>query len=113
MTAAFAPRKLGETLEALKSAGVPCTEAQAGDSELFLDDPQAAAMDMVATRQHATAGELRLSWQYVQFGGTLPTTGRPTPLLGEHTKEVLRDIGYNDAEIAKLHDDEVVKTETA
>ena len=113
MTAAFAPRKLGETLEALKSAGVPCTEAQAGDSELFLDDPQAAAMDMVATRQHATAGELRLSWQYVQFGGTVPTTGRPTPLLGEHTKEVLRDIGYNDAEIAKLHDDEVVKTETA
>ena len=113
MTDAFAGRKLTDTLAALKQAGVPCAEAQAGDSELFLDDPHAQAMDMVAVRQHATAGELRVSWQYVQFGHTAPTTGNPTPLLGEHTDEVLREIGYNDAEIAAMHANGAVKTETA
>lgn len=111
MTEAFAGRSLRETLAALKAAGTPCVEAQAGDSELFLDDPHAQAMDMVAVRQHATAGELRVSWQYVQFGGTAPTTGNPTPLLGENTDEVLRDIGYSDADIAAMHANGAVKTE--
>jgi crotonobetainyl-CoA:carnitine CoA-transferase CaiB-like acyl-CoA transferase len=35
----------------------------------------------------------------------------PTPLLGEHTREVLREVGYTDAEIAALHASGAVKTE--
>ena len=111
MAAGFAERGLQETLAALKRAGVPCAPAQAGDSELFLDDPHAQEMGMVATRQHPTAGALRVAWQYIRFGHTSSTQGRPTPLLGEHTDEVLREIGYDSDTIAALHAEGVVKTE--
>jgi formyl-CoA transferase len=37
-----------------------------------------------------------------------PEKLHPTPELGQHTEEVLRDLGYNDAEIAKLRAREVV-----
>ena len=112
MAAGFAGRALVETLAALNGAGVPCAEAQAGDSEIFLDESHAHENNMVATRQHPTAGTLRVAWQYIRFGHTSPTDGRPTPLLGEHTDEVLREIGYDENAIAALHKDGVVKTET-
>ncbi len=113
MAAGFEERAFAESLAELKRAGVPCTEAQAGDSELFLDDPHALENDMVAVRQHPTAGTLRVAWRYIRFGNTSPTQGRPTPLLGQHTDEVLREIGYDADAIAALYAEDIVKTETA
>ena len=66
----------------------------------------------MATRQHPSAGTLSVAWRYVQFGNTEPAPGRPTPLLGEHNDEVLREVGYDDDAIRRLHADGVVKTET-
>ena len=113
LATAIAQRSKAETLAALQAAGVPCTEAPAGDAEIFLGDPHVAANDMIAVRQHAKAGSMRVAWQMVQFGDTRPSAGLPTPLLGEHTAQVLREIGCSDAEIRSLHADGVVKTETA
>jgi len=109
MAAGFAQRELTQTLAALRRAGVPCAQAQPGDSELFLDDRHAHENGMVAVRQHPTVGELRVAWRYIQFGHTSATQGRPTPLLGQHTDDVLREIGYGADAIAALHADGVVK----
>jgi crotonobetainyl-CoA:carnitine CoA-transferase CaiB-like acyl-CoA transferase len=92
---------------------VPCTEVPAGDAEIFLDDPHAAANDMVAIRQHPSAGRMRVAWQLVQFGDTRASAGLATPLLGEHTAQVLREIGCSESEIRDLYADAAVKTETA
>jgi crotonobetainyl-CoA:carnitine CoA-transferase CaiB-like acyl-CoA transferase len=54
---------------------------------------------------------LRVAWQLVQFGDTRSSAGLPTPLLGEHTAQVLREIGCSESEIASLHAGGVVKTE--
>ena len=100
LATAIAQRSIAETLAALQAAGVPCTEAPAGDAEIFLDDPHVAANDMIAVRQHAKAGSMRVAWQMVQFGDTRPSAGLPTPLLGEHTAQVLREIGCSEARSA-------------
>ena len=108
----LAAHSLDETLAALKQAGVPCMEAQKPDSEHFLDDPHSQANDMVLSRQHPTGGELRIACNYIRFGNTAMPVGRPTPLLGEHNDDVLREVGYDDGAIAALHEDGVIKTET-
>ena len=113
MTAAFADRTLAETLSSLNAAGVPALEAQSGDSEYFLDDPHAAANDMVSAHDHARAGKLRLARQYIRFADTDVPAGQVTPLLGEHNEEVMREVGYSEEEIKTLYDDGVVKTETS
>jgi crotonobetainyl-CoA:carnitine CoA-transferase CaiB-like acyl-CoA transferase len=108
----FAGLRLAESLERLRAAGVPCAPATAGHSELFLDDPHAAANDMVATHQHPVVGQMRVARHYVRFGNTAVVPGRPTPLLGEHTREVLQEVGFSEPAIAALYAKGVVKTET-
>lgn len=108
----FADLGLDETLTRCATAGIACAPAVAGDSGIFLDDPHAAANDMVITYQHPVLGQLRVAWHYVQFGHTMPTPGKATPLLGEQTRAILQEIGYSDATIAEFFDQDVVKTET-
>jgi crotonobetainyl-CoA:carnitine CoA-transferase CaiB-like acyl-CoA transferase len=108
----FADLSLDATLTRCAAAGIPCAPAVAGDSEIFLDDPHAAANDMIITFQHPVMGKLRVAWNYIQFGNTTSTPGKPTPLLGEQSREILQEVGYSDQPIAALLDQGVVKTET-
>ena len=107
----LAQRSVAETLTELRAAGVACSEVPAGDAEIFLGEPHTAANDMVAVCQHPKAGEMRIAWQLIRFGDTRLPAGLPTPLLGEHTSAVLREIGCSESEIESLHADGVVKTE--
>jgi crotonobetainyl-CoA:carnitine CoA-transferase CaiB-like acyl-CoA transferase len=102
-----------DALAALRAAGVPCSEVRPPDSEAFLDDPNTIANHMVAVRQHPSAGKLRVAWQLVQFADTRAAEGPPTPLLGQHTNEVLREIGYREGDIRSFYAAGVVKTEAA
>jgi crotonobetainyl-CoA:carnitine CoA-transferase CaiB-like acyl-CoA transferase len=107
----FAGLRLEDSVRRLQAAGVPCAPAMAGDSAVFLSDPHAMANDMVATYQHPVLGQMQVARHYVRFGHTAVLQGRPTPLLGEHTREVLREVGFNEEAIAALHAKGVVKTE--
>ena len=108
---AFASRSVADTLAALKKSGVPVVQANEGHSEIFLGDRQALDSGLVTKRQHPKAGTMTVAWNYVQFLGTALSAGRPTPLLGEQTDEILSQIGYSDAEIRALHASNVVKKE--
>jgi crotonobetainyl-CoA:carnitine CoA-transferase CaiB-like acyl-CoA transferase len=45
------------------------------------------------------------------FGSTRPVQIRCTPLLGQHTREVLTEVGYTEAEIDALYDKSIALTE--
>jgi crotonobetainyl-CoA:carnitine CoA-transferase CaiB-like acyl-CoA transferase len=107
----FAALRLDESLARLHAAGVPCAPAVSGHSEVFLSDPHTAANDMVATYQHPLLGQKRVARHYIRFGHTEVLQGRPTPLLGEHTREVLQDAGFPASAIVELYAKAVVKTE--
>jgi crotonobetainyl-CoA:carnitine CoA-transferase CaiB-like acyl-CoA transferase len=107
----FAVLPLEESLARLRTAGVACAPVLKGQSEIFLRDPHALANDMVATHQHPVLGQMRVARHYVRFSDTAVVTGRPTPLLGEHTREVLQEVGYTEPTIAEIYAKGVVKTE--
>jgi crotonobetainyl-CoA:carnitine CoA-transferase CaiB-like acyl-CoA transferase len=109
----FAALSRQESLERLQTAGVPCAPVMDGQSEVFLGDPHATANAMVATHQHPVLGQMRLARHYVRFGNTAVVPGRPTPLLGEHTRQVLQEAGFSEPAIAALYTKGAVKTEEA
>jgi len=60
------------------------------------------ALELVEQYDHPQAGRLRQARAAARFSATPTTIRRGAPALGEHTDEVLGEIGYSAAEIADL-----------
>jgi crotonobetainyl-CoA:carnitine CoA-transferase CaiB-like acyl-CoA transferase len=68
----------------------------------FMKDPAVLHHDMVHEYDHPEAGHLRLMGQPLVFDGTPTRDPGAPPTLGEHTDDVLRDLGYDAAAITDL-----------
>ena len=80
--------------------GVPCGPINSY-ADVF-DDEQIAAREMVVETDHPTLGRLRTLGSPLKMSRTPPQSGRPAPLLGQHTDDVLREAGYAPADVAAL-----------
>jgi crotonobetainyl-CoA:carnitine CoA-transferase CaiB-like acyl-CoA transferase len=96
-----------EWIERFDAAGVPCGPVHSiGEA---LSHPQTVARGMVVETQHPAAGPTKAIGCPVHFSATPAAVTRPAPVLGEHTREVLRDYGYSDDEIDGFVADGVVQ----
>jgi crotonobetainyl-CoA:carnitine CoA-transferase CaiB-like acyl-CoA transferase len=89
-----------EWLEALTAAGVPCGPVLTRNQ--VIHHPQVAALGLVVETEHPRAGRLRQTRAAARFSQTPPEIRSVAPGLGEHTQEVLAELGYPAAEIAAL-----------
>jgi formyl-CoA transferase len=71
---------------------------------------QTEALGMLQPLAHPSIPELRLAAVPLSFDGKRAAHRSPPPLVGEHTTEVLREVGYSDAEIAALAAEGVIRT---
>jgi crotonobetainyl-CoA:carnitine CoA-transferase CaiB-like acyl-CoA transferase len=104
----FRTRSAREWETSLLDAGVGCVRADAMSHFAFLyKDEQAQAIDMMVRTQHPSFGTY---WRYspvIQFSDT-PGQARPYCEMGEHTRRILGELGYDDEEMSRLRDDKVV-----
>ena len=100
LTARFRTRTTSDWLARLEAAGVPAGPVLSIGE--MLTDPQVLARRMVVEVEHSRLGRMKTLGPPVKFSATPGAVMHGAPLLGEHTREVLREYGYNDAEIDRL-----------
>jgi crotonobetainyl-CoA:carnitine CoA-transferase CaiB-like acyl-CoA transferase len=109
LTDVFPTRTAQEWETDLLAAGVGCVVADAMSHFAFLyEDAQASAIGMMTTVEHPSLGGRY--WRYapvLQFSDT-PSVALPFCELGEHTRALLSELGYDDSEVERLVADGVV-----
>lgn len=100
LTPIFRRRTRAEWLKRLEDCGVPAGPVL--DIAQMHADPQAIAREMIVETEHPTAGPTKAIGLPIKFSETPGGVRVPAPLFGQHTREVLREYGYSDAEIDQL-----------
>ena len=100
LTAFFKTRSSAEWLRRLEEAGVPAGPVL--DVRQMQADPQALAREMIVKTAHPVAGQVSAIGLPIKFSETPGRVSRAAPVLGQHTREVLREHGFSDAEAEQM-----------
>jgi len=92
-----------EWIERLTAAGIPCGRVR--DLAQVFADPQIVERAMVIALEHPIAGTIRALGVPVKLADTPGAIRQPPPMLGQHTNPVLRDLGIENEEIARLKEE--------
>jgi crotonobetainyl-CoA:carnitine CoA-transferase CaiB-like acyl-CoA transferase len=102
----FVTRTSIEWLDALARAEIPAaainTVAEA------VNDPQTKSRGLIVQLEHPALGAVRSIANPIRFSHTPVSYRMPPPVLGEHSGDILRDLGYSGEEIAKARNEGAV-----
>jgi len=102
----FASKTRDEWMKIFKKENVIHTPVQSA-SEVF-EDPQALANDYIIPVDHPVWGKIKMLGFPWTFHDTPASVQREAPELGQHTEEIILELGYNWEDIASLKDEEVI-----
>jgi len=93
-----------QRMEAADAPGGPVLEL-----DEIADHPQLRHNDAVYEAEHPRAGRLRQCRPASRFSATAAATRSPAPLLGEHSDEILAELGWSEEAVAALREEGVVR----
>jgi crotonobetainyl-CoA:carnitine CoA-transferase CaiB-like acyl-CoA transferase len=100
LTPLFQRRSLAEWLRRLEECGVPAGPVL--DIAQMHADPQALAREMIVETTHPTAGRVKSIGLPIKFSDTPGGVRSAAPVFGQHTREVLHEHGFSEAEIDQM-----------
>jgi crotonobetainyl-CoA:carnitine CoA-transferase CaiB-like acyl-CoA transferase len=104
--AALAANSVKHWNDALTAVGVPCSPINT--LAQLLDHPHTAASGMIVEYDHAHAGRLKAVGHPVLINGEPRQAGLPPPVAGQHTDDVLSELGWSRDRIDDLRRERVV-----
>jgi crotonobetainyl-CoA:carnitine CoA-transferase CaiB-like acyl-CoA transferase len=100
----FAGHTMQSAFDLLDAAGAPVEMAREDARRTWFTQPDLVAAGLVAEYEHPQYGRFRQFGSLVDFSETPGRIAGPPPLLGQHSREVLAELGYSAAEIQALRD---------
>jgi formyl-CoA transferase len=100
-------RSTDEWLSLLRASGVPCSPINTLDQAL--EHPQVQSRALIVETDHPVLGTTKNVGYPVKFNHEPRDASRHAPLLGEHTKEVLIEMGLSTERIDALFEQGVVE----
>jgi crotonobetainyl-CoA:carnitine CoA-transferase CaiB-like acyl-CoA transferase len=103
----IAQRTTAEWLERLDAADVPCAPIlRRGE---IIDNEQVVARGLITEFDQPSVGRVRQPKPAARFTVNEAVIGGPAPRVGEHSRDVLRELGYVDSAIDKMVSDRAVR----
>ena len=102
----FLSRPVAEWVKDLQAANVPC--GPINDLADVFADPQVLARNMYLEMAHPTLGSIKQTGLPIKFSLTPGGLDRHPPLLGEHNQEILKSLGYSEADVQSLKAQSVI-----
>ena len=102
----FLKKPVADWVRQIEDGGVPCGPINEL-SDVF-SDPQVLSRNMLLKMPHPTLGSIKQAGIPIKFSSTEGSIERHPPLLGEHTHEVLSELGYSDDDVERLRAEEAI-----
>ena len=102
----FASRTTAEWVRQLESHDILCAPIR--NTEEALQDPQLAVNGLIVEVEHPLVGRLRHVGTPLRLSKTSSRSPSAAPMLGQHTDEVLHEVGYSPGEVGELRSKSVV-----
>jgi crotonobetainyl-CoA:carnitine CoA-transferase CaiB-like acyl-CoA transferase len=104
----FAREPISRWRTRLTPLGIPCTPVQRIDQ--VVEEEQVRARDMIVEVETAGSGTLRLPGVPIKFSDAAGSVRTGPPRLGEHSRQIVRELGYEDADVERLESAGVIAT---
>jgi crotonobetainyl-CoA:carnitine CoA-transferase CaiB-like acyl-CoA transferase len=100
LASVFSTKTREEWLQMLEADDVPVVPLY--NVAEVLNDPQVRHLDLVEELAHPQAGKLQFVGGPVRYDGLIKEQSTPPPLLGEHSAAILKELGYDPADVERL-----------
>jgi crotonobetainyl-CoA:carnitine CoA-transferase CaiB-like acyl-CoA transferase len=108
LEAVFKTTSAKEWFAILDAAGVPCEISASGFAMQMYDNPEITRREWVASYEHPFFGRLDQVGVVANLSDTPSQVQGPPFIVGQHTREILEELGYSEAAIQALHKAEVI-----
>ena len=103
-----ASRSAADAFGALDGAGVPVEICDGDFGVRVHDDPELQALGLVVKQQHPKLGRYEQLGITIDFSDTPQHIFGPPPVVGQHTREIMREYGFDDTDVDKLVESKAV-----
>ena len=100
-------KKTSEWIYAFEAANIPVGEVKF--VEELLDDPEFISSGLIVELKHSAVGTIRMVGPLVQMSDTPLEAQAASPMLGEHTHQILSHLGYSENKVKSLLEKGVVR----